>query len=297
MIVHDENKAMNQDEEDDHQETQAQWSEIKRYRNRINSQRTRERERFQLETLESEKSRLFLSNDALRYQNGHLREAIKKIREQLILQVTSMTPSTSDQTAPGPHLSLSSSLLQPLVAESVGVPQQIPPSEQASAVSRSLLSSLLQPLANDPVGASSGLNQIAGVAHHHQSHHLANLLLANDSAASVGVLGSHNHHHHHHPSAAALGLAELRRQALGGAVTASGLNQADLVRQLMLNSVPSVGTPSIAAELAARRQLLNPLPDTLFIGTPGTTTATTNNSVVAAPTAGGGDERQDDEDR
>ena len=61
--------------------SESQWDELKRARNRINSQRTRERERLQIETLETEKSRLWLSNDAIKYQNRHLRQAIAQIRE------------------------------------------------------------------------------------------------------------------------------------------------------------------------------------------------------------------------
>lgn len=57
----------------------APWDEVKRQRNRINSQRTRVRERLHIETLESDRGRLWLSNDALRFQNAHLREAIRAV--------------------------------------------------------------------------------------------------------------------------------------------------------------------------------------------------------------------------
>lgn len=62
-------------------DTGGQWDEIKKARNRINSQRTRERERLQIEALESEKARLWLSNDAIKYQNKIFREAIMHLRE------------------------------------------------------------------------------------------------------------------------------------------------------------------------------------------------------------------------
>lgn len=58
-----------------------EWEDVKKARNRINSQRTRERERLQMETLEADKTRLSLSNDALRFQNEHFREGIQQIRE------------------------------------------------------------------------------------------------------------------------------------------------------------------------------------------------------------------------
>jgi hypothetical protein len=59
----------------------VKWDDVKRARNRINSQRTRERERTQIHSLEAERTRLWLSNDALKYQNSHFREAIRQIHE------------------------------------------------------------------------------------------------------------------------------------------------------------------------------------------------------------------------
>jgi hypothetical protein len=59
----------------------AEWEEVKKARNRINSQRTRERERSQIKSLEAERARLWLSNDAIKFQNQHYREAIGRILE------------------------------------------------------------------------------------------------------------------------------------------------------------------------------------------------------------------------
>jgi hypothetical protein len=59
----------------------VKWEDVKRARNRINSQRTRERERAHIESLEAERNRLWISNDALKYQNSHFREAIRLIHE------------------------------------------------------------------------------------------------------------------------------------------------------------------------------------------------------------------------
>jgi len=58
-----------------------EWEEVKKARNRINSQRIRERERAQIANLEAERARLWLSNDAIRFQNQHFREIIAKIKE------------------------------------------------------------------------------------------------------------------------------------------------------------------------------------------------------------------------
>jgi len=58
-----------------------EWEEVKKARNRINSQRIRERERAQIASLEAERARLWLSNDAIRFQNRHFREVIAKIIE------------------------------------------------------------------------------------------------------------------------------------------------------------------------------------------------------------------------
>mmetsp|Transcript_48 Transcript_48/g.98 ORF Transcript_48/g.98 Transcript_48/m.98 type:complete len:368 (-) Transcript_48:422-1525(-) len=62
-------------------ENHFEWEEVKKARNRINSQRIRERERAQIANLEAERARLWLSNDAIRFQNRHFREVIAKIVE------------------------------------------------------------------------------------------------------------------------------------------------------------------------------------------------------------------------
>ena len=56
-----------------------EWEEVKKARNRIISQRIRERERSQIANLEAERARLWLSNDAIQFQNRHFREVIAKI--------------------------------------------------------------------------------------------------------------------------------------------------------------------------------------------------------------------------
>lgn len=56
-----------------------EWEEVKKARNRINSQRTRERERSQIKSLEAERACLWLSNDAIKFQNRHFRETIAQI--------------------------------------------------------------------------------------------------------------------------------------------------------------------------------------------------------------------------
>merc|ERR1740117_34649 len=58
-----------------------EWEEVKKARNRINSQRIRERERAQIANLEAERARLWLSNDAIRFQNRHFREIMAQIME------------------------------------------------------------------------------------------------------------------------------------------------------------------------------------------------------------------------
>lgn len=59
----------------------VEWEEVKKARNRINSQRTRERERVQIKSLEAERARLWLSNDAIKFQNRHFRELVAQIQE------------------------------------------------------------------------------------------------------------------------------------------------------------------------------------------------------------------------
>jgi hypothetical protein len=89
-----------------------QWEDVKKARNRINSQRTREREKFQLESLESEKTRLTLSNDALIFQNNHFRESIRQIAQVQKLRRARATAgqenSSSNEVANPPQNPLSS---------------------------------------------------------------------------------------------------------------------------------------------------------------------------------------------
>ena len=70
-----------------------QWEELQRARNRLNSKRTRERERSQIDHLESEKARLWVSNDAIKFQNAQYREAIARVRE-----VNASKTNKSDET-------------------------------------------------------------------------------------------------------------------------------------------------------------------------------------------------------
>lgn len=58
-----------------------EWEEVKKARWRNYSQRIRERERAQIANLEAERARLWLSNDAIRFQNQHFRQEIAKILE------------------------------------------------------------------------------------------------------------------------------------------------------------------------------------------------------------------------
>lgn len=85
-----------------------EWEEVKKARNRINSQRIRERERAQIANLEAERARLWLSNDAIQFQNRHFREVIAKI-----LQVrehkrnrAAMAKGLRGAGAPGPSAAL-----------------------------------------------------------------------------------------------------------------------------------------------------------------------------------------------
>ena len=84
----------------------VEWEEVKKARNRINSQRTRERERDQIKALESDRSRLWLSNDALQFQNQHYRDIIAQILDRTTHPRTqhrsggtrTIVPGTTSQT-------------------------------------------------------------------------------------------------------------------------------------------------------------------------------------------------------
>lgn len=64
------------------------WEEVKKARNRINSQRTRERERHMIQSLESERARLSISNDAIRFQNRTFRAAIAQMSQIMKIKET-----------------------------------------------------------------------------------------------------------------------------------------------------------------------------------------------------------------
>ncbi len=85
-----------------------EWEEVKKARNRINSQRIRERERAQIANLEAERARLWLSNDAIQFQNRHFREVIAKVlqvREQKRNRAA-MAGGLRGAGAPGPSAAL-----------------------------------------------------------------------------------------------------------------------------------------------------------------------------------------------
>ena len=88
-----------------------EWEEVKKARNRINSQRIRERERTQIANLEAERARLWLSNDAIKFQNRHFREIVAQI-----LEVREMKRNRAagmgmrGPGAPGPSAALAASL-------------------------------------------------------------------------------------------------------------------------------------------------------------------------------------------
>jgi hypothetical protein len=140
------------------------WNEVKKARNRINSQRTRERERVQIDMLEAEKTRLWLSNDAIKYQCKHMRDAIIQIREYTAdpsaLQSRSATSSAHQSTQ---NRALSS------LREAAG--QQF---VQAGAPLT---------LQEQHVQTGAPMGQVP------QS--LAELMIANDGGASAGVLSQH----------------------------------------------------------------------------------------------------------
>jgi hypothetical protein len=89
---------MNQNEEKGASATDAaelHWSEVKKDRNRLNAKNSRDRQQHQSSALEAQNTRLAVSNDALRFHNRHLREAIQQIKEQSKLKKASAAqPST-----------------------------------------------------------------------------------------------------------------------------------------------------------------------------------------------------------
>jgi hypothetical protein len=139
-------------------EAEVQWDELKRARNRINSQKTREHERVQIDTLEAEKARLWLSNDAIKYQNSHMREAVAQIRE-VLADPSAHNRAKEKQASQAQNLALSSLR---------GGPRQSLGYESA---------------------APAGLSQVAAQIQQFPQN-FAGFMMANDSS-STGVLAQH----------------------------------------------------------------------------------------------------------
>jgi hypothetical protein len=80
------------------------WSEVKKDRNRINAKNSRDRQQHQSNTLEAQNTRLTVSNDALRFHNRHLREAIQQIKEHISSnQVVGQSISIPNQLSQNQH--------------------------------------------------------------------------------------------------------------------------------------------------------------------------------------------------
>jgi hypothetical protein len=75
-------KTMSKPSQDNELDSSLPWDDLQRARNRLNSKRTRDRERSQIERLESQKERIWVSNDAIKYQNAQMREAIRAIHQE-----------------------------------------------------------------------------------------------------------------------------------------------------------------------------------------------------------------------
>ena len=112
------------------------WDEVKRERNRVNSQKTRQREKMLVETLEGERGRLWLSNDALKYQNAHLRDAIRTI--------ASLRATTGTRRLDG-RQQTSDAKIAASMAPNVGVSSGPPAPPPHSTVPPGNLGSLLVP--------------------------------------------------------------------------------------------------------------------------------------------------------
>jgi hypothetical protein len=87
---------MNRDDDKGASATDAaelHWSEVKKDRNRLNAKNSRDRQQHQSNALEARNTRLAVSNDALRFHNRHLREAIQQIKEQSKLKKASAKPT------------------------------------------------------------------------------------------------------------------------------------------------------------------------------------------------------------
>ena len=108
---------------------------MKKHRSRVNSQKTRIRERGQMDQLQSQQTCLYLTNSALHYQNQHMRDAIMKIRGIMSSQ-TAVIPSHAgmDRTR--------GDSLQPLVHLPTS-PMIAPQNPQSSALQQQLVNLIL----------------------------------------------------------------------------------------------------------------------------------------------------------
>ena len=127
-------------------EENANWQEIKRHRNRVNSQKTRNREREQMDQLQNQKTCLYLANTALQFQNQHMREAIQQVRNHI-----ARNASVPSSVPPNPQIiagTQQNTLLQP---QTIPAPSMAPP--QNPALQQQLVQQVVQQILANPGGS------------------------------------------------------------------------------------------------------------------------------------------------
>ena len=142
-------------EDEDHDVDESQSIEMRRRRSRLSSKRTREKERSLMDALESERVRLYLSNTALRYHNGHLFDAIQAIKKHRA------NPNSLGNSASSSHPSENSFIMAAAVPRNVQYnpmggtgAQQVMPSNLNASLPRQPINQLGSSMTGD-------LNQIA----------------------------------------------------------------------------------------------------------------------------------------
>jgi len=146
-------KMSNEDNENEVEE-KSQSLEMKRHKSRLSSKRTREKERSLMDALESERIRLYLSNTALKYHNGHLRDAIQALKTQISNPSSSIASSSSNQASENSCAGVPGVPRNVQYNPGSAGPRAVLPNNLAAALQQQQISQMVSPFAAD-------LNQIA----------------------------------------------------------------------------------------------------------------------------------------
>eukprot|EP00980_Cylindrotheca_fusiformis_P026894 scaffold17901_cov157-Cylindrotheca_fusiformis.AAC.1 len=128
------------------EDAERHWTEVKKDRNRLNAKRSRNRQQQQISTLEAENMRLAVSNDALRFQNTHLKDAILRINEER--EKKKVAAKESSKTMPPPSNQISQPLSSQISQQQLAADPICRPLSNQMSLQQIAADQISQPLSN-----------------------------------------------------------------------------------------------------------------------------------------------------